>query len=255
METFRCPTCTAVLTDPHARRCPACKQRLRRRSPRVLGEETRLTSKVLPVDRWMMARLDHVADRVRDAEPVAWQGRFQASPALPAVAPEYPAFPAARPDGYLDDVRDVGLADPGFGEYSSPAVEFGDPVAASVSPLALDAYVPHPADGHREPREEREPGVAPDPLASVAEPESSPRPLAHAELDPEIRALVDDLYERARAEITGEAAAAPAIDLSGRDSGATRAEDPRAEPGAPGGRSRWVPAFVADERRRKRLSD
>ena len=82
METFRCPTCVGVLPDAYAKRCGTCGQGLRRKSPRVLGEQHRLAGKQLPVDRWMLERLygEHRRKRTRVA-PVAWHGRFVPSPA------------------------------------------------------------------------------------------------------------------------------------------------------------------------------
>ncbi|GIU89082.1 MAG: hypothetical protein KatS3mg010_0181 [Acidimicrobiia bacterium] len=47
---YRCPTCIAALPDPTARRCPMCAQHLRRRRPRVLGEEHRVGARMLPID-------------------------------------------------------------------------------------------------------------------------------------------------------------------------------------------------------------
>ena len=55
---FRCPTCNDLLPHANVRRCPSCGQSLRRRRPHVLGEDTRLGSATLPVDRWMLDRLD-----------------------------------------------------------------------------------------------------------------------------------------------------------------------------------------------------
>ena len=138
METFRCPTCISVLPDPRTRRCPMCGEGLRRRHPRVLGEDRRLAASVLPVDRFLLDRLHAEPGRLRGAAPVA--GR-----ATPIVAPR-------------------------------PVV-------------------------------------------------------AHRELEPEVRALIDELYEQAR------------IELSGND--APRAES--SSPAPPRSRPGWSPAFVRDE--------
>ena len=53
METWRCPTCLAVLLEHSARRCPTCRTRLRRRGrPIVLGETSRLdVQATLPIDQ------------------------------------------------------------------------------------------------------------------------------------------------------------------------------------------------------------
>ena len=124
METFRCPTCIVILTDAGVARCPACGQRLRRRQPRVLGEERRLEAKQLPVDRWMLERLHGGQPRTgrpRPIAPLAWHGRFSATP------------------------------------------------PAELEPVAVTTAVI----------------------------------VAHDALDPEVRTLVDDLYDRARAEVSG----------------------------------------------------
>lgn len=39
MFTWRCPTCLAVLRDEHARRCPVCRENLRRKRPVVIGQD------------------------------------------------------------------------------------------------------------------------------------------------------------------------------------------------------------------------
>lgn len=40
METFRCPTCFFMLSDPGLSRCPSCHKKLRRRDrPIVLGDK------------------------------------------------------------------------------------------------------------------------------------------------------------------------------------------------------------------------
>jgi hypothetical protein len=40
LETFRCPTCLFMLSDPGASRCPSCHKKLRRRGrPIVLGDK------------------------------------------------------------------------------------------------------------------------------------------------------------------------------------------------------------------------
>ena len=57
METFRCPTCIGVLPG---RPCPALRRMRPEHAPsppRVLGEENRLASSRLPIDRWMLDRL------------------------------------------------------------------------------------------------------------------------------------------------------------------------------------------------------
>lgn len=56
----RCPVCLAVLDPPDAHRCPMCRQRLGarlgRRAPLLLDEQTRLGTRMLPIDRALVAR-------------------------------------------------------------------------------------------------------------------------------------------------------------------------------------------------------
>jgi hypothetical protein len=138
VETFRCPTCLGVLDAAAAGRCAYCGQNLRRRRPRVLGDEHRLTAR-LPIDRWMLARLH--------------ESGLHAAPA------------GAAPHGWVatDELREV----PGATAAA----------AAEHAPVA--------------PR----PSVTPPPPAE--------------ELDPEVRALVDELYRRARAELSGDDPSGP----------------------------------------------
>ena len=90
METFRCPTCIGVLPDARANRCPNCGQNIRRRPPKVLGEDTRIGATNLPIDRWMLDRL-HNDGRGRHAlPPVAWHGKFTTSP---LAEPDFSATP------------------------------------------------------------------------------------------------------------------------------------------------------------------
>jgi hypothetical protein len=121
LETFRCPTCLGMLVDPTPRRCPCCRQNVRRRRPKVLGEETRIGSTLLPIDRWMLARLNTKRSH---------------------TAPDIAAPP-------------------------SPLPEPTEVVPATVGALALDVYT---------------------------------RPVRP---EADVRALVDQLYEQARAELSG----------------------------------------------------
>ena len=82
MESFRCPTCVGLLVDPTARRCSHCGQNVRRKRPKVLGEESRIGSTLLPIDRMMIERLDTDSSRRsrKSMPPVAWHGRFTTTP-------------------------------------------------------------------------------------------------------------------------------------------------------------------------------
>ena len=282
METFRCPTCIGVLTDVHARRCNQCGQNIRRRRPRVLGEDHRIGATDLPIDRWMLARL-HGTGRKRNRNslpPVAWHGRFATSPlaepdfsATPPVhstplapptaasAPEVtqlnepiieapidipPTIGALALDVYTrpvtpDEIAEFHEDDPAATnfatapteeplpnsslfdkQYNEPAIQrvvnqpvtnepvFDEPVfneppepnefRASVEPAPTFAPAPPPsvvevgvglADGGIEAR------------ASLAPVNPQRTPMLHSELDPEVRAIVDELYQQARAELSG----------------------------------------------------
>lgn len=172
---FRCPTCITVLTDPSSRRCQTCRRRLRRRGPRVLGEERRAGARMLPIDRALNERLHAVAGRRDLLRGDPWAGRFRvAEPARPGATGPEPE-PAVAP----------------FVE--TPAYE----------PMAV------------------EPGP----------------------LDPDIQALVDDLYRQARAEIGSS--------LEGHEA----APSPIAAPQPPANRrTRWVPAVLIDPVRAEGLA-
>jgi hypothetical protein len=183
LETFRCPTCVTLLPDPYAHRCFACGQTRSRRPPQVLGEEHRIGANLLPIDRWMLDRLRpeprrRLFGRNRHLPPVAWHGRFATSARPPECEPAWGAdTPAAA------RVRSEPLR-PAY-DPVTPDDETPQP-PATVGALALDVFVrPAPAAGAG--------------ARSV---------VAHEELDPEVRALVDELYERARAELSGRVPAA-----------------------------------------------
>jgi len=236
LETFRCPTCVGVLPDAHVSRCRTCGQGLRRRHPRVLGEERRLATKQLPIDRFMLARLHAEPSRPRHTRrlvPIAWHGRFAPSPR------------SAKPDLVLPPVT----------EPPAPAT------IAPTTPADAEALaVAVPGTGHFEP-ETVEPVEPPVPVT----PAVTPRPVvAHEELDPEVRALVDELFEQARAELAGfdgmfetmvdePIVEAPIVEPPVVDSApideASAEEPPATKNGG------WVPAFVADERKRRTLND
>ncbi len=176
METFRCPTCVGVLADARAPRCPHCRQRLRRKRPRILGENTRIGAANLPVDRWMLERLHR------------------------------------------------------------------DEPASTVGALALGAYT-HPVT------------APPRPAPQVASATATRSGVPHDDLDPDVRAIVDDLYERARAELSGTELSffTPAEPIEPVEHDPSRRDpeppaDPPAPPQAPRG---WVPAFTTDERDRR----
>jgi hypothetical protein len=128
LETFRCPTCLFVLTEPDLRRCPSCHKRLRRRNrPVVLGDPLKFGSHgPLHIDLVLAERLE--------ADQAAAEG--DALPVAPAAT----------------------AADTGLGARAGSGA---DPVEHT----------------------------------KIYEP---------SQFDPEMRAVLDDLYRKARAEIDEE---------------------------------------------------
>jgi hypothetical protein len=306
LETFRCPTCVGVLPDAYAKRCGTCGQglhRRRNRAPKVLGEEHRLVGKQLPVDRWMLERLygEHRRKRTQ-MPPVAWHGRFAPSPASaepdvqrpPVMEP--PAPNPIEPSPIAPALRHLGHEIDALGDLASPDVTetiavdalVEEQTPATVDALHLDMFVaPAPPEAPDACAEEPEtPPVRPADVAAAAaapitvEPVTA-RPIqTHESLDPEVRALVDDLYEQARAEMSGldvsfdEPARPVDIDIAPEPEPASEPEPPAppAPPtpsgpsasattsvvadvvpqnGSPTARSGWVPAFLADDHQRR----
>jgi len=302
VETFRCPVCIGVLEDACAHRCAACGQNMRRRRPRVLGEETRVGARNLPIDRWMLERLHGSTHGRRRSSlpPVAWHGKFTTSP---LAEPDFSATPSpvATP-----------LAPPSIATQSAvmePEHDIDIQTPATVGALALDVYTrPVTPDEELDDApaivsvpELDETTVAVDVEAAipvyevpvVTEPAAPPLPMAvpHEELDPDVRALVDELYQQARAELSGNDLAlfaplddhaptfesdaqldidvapesfeppAPAVSapVERDEAQAPIAPEPPAIPPAGSTRSSarggWVPAFTPNERRRRQTND
>jgi hypothetical protein len=270
VEIFRCPTCIGILVDARATRCPNCKQSLRRKRPRVLGEETRLHAANLPLDRWMLARLYNDGRRRQSLPPVAWHGRFTTSPLAE------PAF-ASTPSPIATPLAPPSAPDP-VTEPASITPPEEPPAPATIGALALDVYThpvatPEPgpvdADDHDHDHDEIE---GPPPVATW----TPPAPLAvsrpvvpHEDLDPDVRAIVDDLYEQARAELSGTdltffAPIEHDEPIVESQSAVVEAEpivveaEPEPRPRRtiasqpPRTRGGWVPAFTPDERRPRR---
>lgn len=197
---YRCPTCIAALPDPTSRRCPMCAQHLRRRRPRVLGEEHRIGARMLPIDR---ALVDRLRRRTASLAPVP---ATAASPAVAGLhgdaAPEVTAAPAGEPD----------------------------PIDVAAYLAAFDA-----------PRDGGGPADAPGPIRPEQPQPAEQRVVPLDEVDPEIKALVAELYERARAEILGTRAITDATTAQDGDRWG------HAPPPAP--RRRWVPVEATDQYR------
>jgi hypothetical protein len=191
VETFRCPTCLGVLHDAQVQRCAACGQNLRRKKPKILGDEHRIGAVNLPIDRWMLARLNE--SDVMIVSPVTDQGAPSTTPvAAPEVAPPPEPAPPVEHEPEMtavvvESVDAVPLTDE---RLEIPGDDEGL-LEPTVGALSLDQYT----------------GGAKASVEAAPEPEPEPDPAATAapvtELDPDVRALVDELYEQARAELSG----------------------------------------------------
>jgi hypothetical protein len=251
---------------------------------RVLGDETRLGASQLPIDRWMLDRIEGRAG-ARHMPPVAWHGRFMepelavalASPAPVTAQRATPLPPAPEmtqatmpiaPDDLASSVAPTpapvapagdrelrwGRAEAGPDEARVEASDdHGDaapndtsdepPTPGVVDALALDLYTtpvspvteamlaaPAPAAAGTTDPDDMSfspmtnaaeqaitdaafapvvPTAAPETTvaaesATAADDEEVARPLLHNQLDPEVRKLVEELYEQARAEMRAE---------------------------------------------------
>jgi hypothetical protein len=181
---------------------------------------------MLPVDRWMVERLYGEHRRKRTMPPAAWHGRFTPSPA--SAEPEVqrpPVMEPPAPNPIEPSLRDVGDEFDALADLSEPITAemvLDEQPPATVDALHLDMFVaPASAEAPEAPEALSDPSptppVVPDEApefilpsfeSSVAPPPAAPpvtpRPIvSHESLDPEVRALVDELYEQARAEMSG----------------------------------------------------
>jgi hypothetical protein len=220
----------------------------------VLGEEHRIGANLLPIDRWMLDRMRPerkrgLFSRRRNTPPVAWHGRFATSARTPELEPAM-ASEAVAPEASVE---------PELPTYSVPTTPDYDDTPqqpATVGALALDMFVQpmRTADPGVEPpvvdaepaADEPQPVDAADESAFYAAAPAEPAALArtvvlHEELEPEVRALVDDLHQQARAELLGRDTPA----LGGETVSAPQLEEPAAEPSTRGG---WHPAAFFDDK-------
>jgi hypothetical protein len=229
MDTWRCPTCFAVLSQSGAKRCPQCHSRLRKRrsKPIVLGETSRLDRQAaLIVDRQNMLRSERVF--VADETP-----RAAASVAAPHVDLTRPE-PMTIPEAILEDVHEPVLL----------AIVEKVVVAEPEPEPVVEAVVVAPEQEIVEPEGEAEPvpsflelalaghAVAPPPLAdddldtdidsiegeeaedepvpsfldlALAEQMVAPRPADSVDLDAaiqgdDVNSIVEALHRKARGE-------------------------------------------------------
>jgi hypothetical protein len=273
---------------------------MRRRRPRVLGEETRVGAENLPIDRWMLERLHGSTHgrRRSNLPPVAWHGKFTTTPlAEPdfSATPSPVATPLAPPTVAVSTSTTATRPD-------EPEVDIETP--ATVGALALDVYtrpvapIEDIADAPviaPVPELDESPVIEAEVIPTYEVPDvpqppvsTTPQPVPHEELDPDVRALVDDLYQQARAELSGndlaffaplddfpEAPTAPEVDTAPPPVDRVTTVETTAsvpiinepappsatpalttpEPPASAGRSGWVPAFTPNERRRRQSTD
>ncbi len=228
METFRCPTCIGVLPNARVRRCTSCGQNLRRRRPRVLGEDG---AAALPVDRWMLDRLHGNGGKRRNAAPPpAWEGRFTSTrrvdqddvPAdTPTPATEFASSVVGSDDAIdatllMFDAPSADASTDARATIAEPAAPFAPDDAmfpsddAMPEPEPIPEPLPEPAllvmpEPALTPMAMPEPEPTPEPEPEMLAPAPAPRPQPiQKELDPEVRALIDELYELARAELSGD---------------------------------------------------
>jgi len=279
---FRCPTCISVLGDPTSRRCTQCGQRLRRKNPRVLGEENRPGAKMLPIERAMHDRLHgHAAKGRRSSfhQPPPWMERYQLTahaaasvavahgdqlrggggvdtmepprPAARHAAPPAPPMPTTPPEFEFEPEHSAL-------DIESYLANFEPPAATTIAP-APDTIV---RDDEPETFEafdtsgfqlDNEPEIHVDvfaPLLADPEPEAE-FALDPGPLDPEVQALVDDLYKKARAEIVGTFESPviidPVVEMNDALIAAPESIDER-PPSGPRRRG-WVPAVLADRKK------
>jgi hypothetical protein len=174
VETFRCPTCIAVIPDTSVRNCPLCGHRLRSGRHLVLGEDTRIGAHTLPLDEWMLTRIETSGTLSHGVEvkPVAWHGRFTEVSSAGAF--------------YLSEMGSVAVVD---APPEPPPVE-----AKPEEPTPVEAKTEEPKPVEVKVVEQK----------VVAEPQD--------QLDPEVKSIIEQLYQQARADTTGDEPADDASD-------------------------------------------
>ena len=171
METFRCPTCLFVLTDPEQRRCPSCHKRLRRRGrPIVLGDKTKFGAhEPLHID---LVYAEHAEREKRNntAEQVS------ASVATPAAPAEAKGADAKGADAPLV-VSPPWVSPPVYETPPAPEAPRAGAPAASPAPPTVEERL---ADAGASIQH-----------TTIFEP---------SQFDPAMRQVLDHLYRKARAQ-------------------------------------------------------
>jgi hypothetical protein len=240
-----------------------CGQRLRRRGPTVLGEEHRPGARLLPIERALNERLHGTTTtgrRGRHFTPPPWAEEYRASVRQATARMEAAAREMAgqssgggvatltAPPGYFDDAE-VLTREPVVPE--TPALDIESYLSSFEPHDVLVDNVETTIHEHESVAPERDVDAAPLETMSFARVPADDVPLYEVEtgpLDPEVQALVDDLYRKARAEIVGSFdGLEPEYPADAHlDEQSTQVAD---EPPAPPRRRGWVPAVLADRRR------
>jgi hypothetical protein len=202
-----------------------CGQALRRKRPRVLGEEHRPGAKMLPIERALHERLHGTPMRGRKTRfaPPPWAEAYRANTVHVSVRVEREAEVGGNDGNGAGGV--ATLTPPATFDFDSHAAPTAPPYVEEPAPLDIQSYLssfePHAGDvaidEHVDsPAPEATSALVDDPIALPPAPPVDVAPPAPVyvepeatyeiepgPLDPEVQALVDDLYRKARAEIVG----------------------------------------------------
>jgi hypothetical protein len=203
LETFRCPTCLFVLTDPGQKRCPSCHKRLRRRGqPIVLGDKSNFGSHEPTINLVLAERADRLGappDRVGASVAAPIDAHFvDMPPDLPTVdlpAADVAPVEMAPVDITPVDITPVDITPVDIAMFVSPPSPPGPPPAVtSSSVLVPPAFTTRTSSWP--------PPIAPvvdDPVvAPIAVATEHTTIFEPSQFDPEMRQVLDDLYRKAR---------------------------------------------------------
>jgi hypothetical protein len=245
-----------------------CGQALRRRRPRVLGEEHRPGARMLPIERALHERLHGTPARGRKQRyaPPPWAEAYRANTVAATVTIERQAA-AGGGDTNRGGVATLTAPPAPFDVETLAAPTAPPPYVEEPTPIDIQSYLssfePHGDDVMLDERVDAptpdatralaDDGFVAPPPVDVTPPAPvyvEPEPAYEIEpgpLDPEVQALVDDLYRKARAEIVGsfdgmESELVPEVPAYEEP---THEQPPTDAPRRRG----WVPAVLADRRR------